>query len=921
VQVRQNEIGVVWFETGTDNLRFQRFNAANGAPLDTQARIIGTGNGASFHRYLNSHDDRWAAVWTAALGPNQQILFQQMDSSGVPVGAQPTAILSQAQGLREPVVLWDARAARYIVTYVTEAGHVGGDIHILKVRLDGTVDGVAIPLITLAAGQTVRRPRMATHNDPNVYILLWEDISEGKFDVYAATIDISTTPVRERRRVRLSDTSNNTAGFAALIDSEGIQAAWLSNDEINSDLLGIYTLRMTLNCVFQAEADPRTPLLRSGHYVASQMAVHTSTDLVLCALIWGGGDFYTLRLNPHLLSADLLLERTNPDGLLDTRMPARTIHGSFGYDSIALHWTGAQLIVCWSDPLSTQVVLLDLDGVPVPTFRTEGAAQINERSLQEVSVQLGHRFLGGALRIHVVWGRRDSAAMPTRIRYAVLGPNGAAVVAARDLVPDVGGTARHGWFHALESEAPFHVIAAWHAVVGGNFVVRLNRFQANGTPQLGHSAPIDLGAPANGDSTNAVIAPRPVVFSPAFPTPAGVIAQTRQREFGIAWQFRPNGAVPAQILFSRLNRDGTVQAARNIAIVNNPAVDATHPQIVWHTDGYGVAWTQLALAGGTRQLFFGIRDQNGAVVQLNPPPVPVGPALAAVPDILISTPTAEVLRYQMVWNGRIFRICWTESEGGNVRQMQRSMAVPRLIGFDRNNVVRNPTFDEPFQEPSAALVRATLINGATNIQNTPLPNFPGLGAQHQPLQGYGWGRLNLRQALAPAPPVTYHMRDDASVAQGRTARYVFAVPPGTLLIRVTLSWTDPPGRNLVNHLNLAVTTPAFAAGGVRSYVGNRWQAAAGPLNNPQPSNPLAAPRPAPVPANTFQNIHSVEQVVITAPAALPAGDYIVEVIGTAVPDGPFQQFRGQPFSLVFVASGNELRTVLPITAAGPLPIY
>jgi hypothetical protein len=142
-----------------------------------------------------------------------------------------------------------------------------------------------------------------------------------------------------------------------------------------------------------------------------------------------------------------------------------------------------------------------------------------------------------------------------------------------------------------------------------------------------------------------------------------------------------------------------------------------------------------------------------------------------------------------------------------------------------------------------------------------------------------------------------------------------------LLIRVTLSWTDPPGRNLVNHLNLAVTKPAFAAGGVRSYVGNRWQAAAGPLNNPQPSNPLAAPRPAPVPANTFQNIHSVEQVVITAPAALPAGDYIVEVIGTAVPDGPFQQFRGQPFSLVFVASGNELRTVLPITAAGPLPIY
>jgi hypothetical protein len=243
--------------------------------------------------------------------------------------------------------------------------------------------------------------------------------------------------------------------------------------------------------------------------------------------------------------------------------------------------------------------------------------------------------------------------------------------------------------------------------------------------------------------------------------------------------------------------------------------------------------------------------------------------------------------------------------------------VPRLAGLDRNANPRVPTLDEPFQEPSSALVRATLINGATNLNNTALPNVPGTTlATHNPVEGYGWGRLNIRQSLAPAPPVTFHIRDDASVAQGRTARYEFNVPVGTLLIRVTLCWTDPPGRNLVNNLNLRVTTPAFAVGGVQTFVGNRWQAAAAALVNPQPSSPL----PTPAPANPFEGVHTIEQVVIVAPPALPAGVYIVEVIGQSVPTGAFQQFPGQPFSLVFVGSGNELRTALPL-AAGPLPVY
>ena len=89
--------------------------------------------------------------------------------------------------------------------------------------------------------------------------------------------------------------------------------------------------------------------------------------------------------------------------------------------------------------------------------------------------------------------------------------------------------------------------------------------------------------------------------------------------------------------------------------------------------------------------------------------------------------------------------------------------MPRIAGSGR--------YDAPFQQPSAALIKATLINGATNIRNTALPNFG-----NNPNDGYGWGRINLRQSLSPLPPVTFHVRDDGSVAAGRTVRYEFTLP-------------------------------------------------------------------------------------------------------------------------------------------------
>jgi hypothetical protein len=100
--------------------------------------------------------------------------------------------------------------------------------------------------------------------------------------------------------------------------------------------------------------------------------------------------------------------------------------------------------------------------------------------------------------------------------------------------------------------------------------------------------------------------------------------------------------------------------------------------------------------------------------------------------VQVSATGAYVRDFELIWNGRTFRLTWTEAEGARLRHAQT--ALTRL----GSRVV--------YDGPSSALLRATLVNGATNIDNTSLPNIPtppitAANRNH----GYGWGRVNLRR--------------------------------------------------------------------------------------------------------------------------------------------------------------------------------
>ncbi len=148
---------------------------------------------------------------------------------------------------------------------------------------------------------TLRRPFIALHPDSG-YVLLWEDNSHtpapglgASFDVYLVFLD--DTGARDARLnpgrgpLRISDTPRDTAGFAALVDAQGILVTWQSNDELNSDRLGVFALRITLQGAFQAQVDPNTPLINSSRYVPHLLLEHMAMSLTGVSMAWAGGRY------------------------------------------------------------------------------------------------------------------------------------------------------------------------------------------------------------------------------------------------------------------------------------------------------------------------------------------------------------------------------------------------------------------------------------------------------------------------------------------------------------------------------------------------------------------------------------------------------------------------------------------------------
>jgi hypothetical protein len=194
-------------------------------------------------------------------------------------------------------------------------------------------------------------------------------------------------------------------------------------------------------------------------------------------------------------------------------------------------------------------------------------------------------------------------------------------------------------------------------------------------------------------------------------------------------------------------------------------------------------------------------------------------------------------------------------------------------------------------EPSSALIRATLINGASEIS--------GSGAYQNgtryPNGDQGWGRVNLSNSLyfkgdAKRMWVVDNIR---GVATGQTLTYQIQVSDSTQPLEFTLAWTDYPGSpaasvQLVNNLNLRVTAPN---------------------SNVYRGNVFTSYKPGYSTTGGTSDNRNVEETVLLLPDnnKFPTGTYTVEVIGYNVPNGEAGT-SAQPFALVVTGGISSTQT-------------
>ncbi len=192
--------------------------------------------------------------------------------------------------------------------------------------------------------------------------------------------------------------------------------------------------------------------------------------------------------------------------------------------------------------------------------------------------------------------------------------------------------------------------------------------------------------------------------------------------------------------------------------------------------------------------------------------------------------------------------------------------------------------------PSAALVRATLINGAVEIS--------GSGAYTNdnrfPNGDQGYGRSMLDRVLhfeADARQLEIYdsWNEGVGLGTGESWTMQFDVDDPNQELEVTMAWTDYPGAansdpTIVNDLDLELETP----GGTR-YVGNAFTGYNPGYSQPDPtSNPWNGPR-----SGEWDGLN-VEENILLLPAqnGVETGTYTVTVTANNVPEGP------QPFAVV-----------------------
>jgi len=125
-----------------------------------------------------------------------------------------------------------------------------------------------------------------------------------------------------------------------------------------------------------------------------------------------------------------------------------------------------------------------------------------------------------------------------------------------------------------------------------------------------------------------------------------------------------------------------------------------------------------------------------------------------------------------------------------------------VAGYDTGNGVADPAGDN--QDPSAALIKAMLINGAEGLLTTDINGNSTFQSVPRPSGLQGFGRINLINNLYTRPFSTVSQQillsDLNSIGQGETQNAIYLNTTAASMLTVTLVWTDLPGSPASGHI-------------------------------------------------------------------------------------------------------------------------
>ena len=214
--------------------------------------------------------------------------------------------------------------------------------------------------------------------------------------------------------------------------------------------------------------------------------------------------------------------------------------------------------------------------------------------------------------------------------------------------------------------------------------------------------------------------------------------------------------------------------------------------------------------------------------------------------------------------------------------MGTSMATPLAAGAAAD--VRGAMVGAGITDPSAALVKAALINGAVDMYPGQYGTGQYLEMPQEPNDVEGFGRVNLINSLKSSTTKKIYMLDytagNGLVTGGMKISYM-TVDNNTDPLKMTLVWTDYPSTpsasvNIVNVLHFSLTTT------------NKTIIYPNGLSN-------------------YDDINNVQQITVPSPQT---GVYTVYVAGYSVPMGT-SAANDQPYALVMSGDIQGLSSLPP----------